>query len=293
MLLPQANHNVGLVMEGGGLRGLFTAGVIDVMMEHDISFPCAVGVSAGACFGVNMKSLQIGRALRYNVEMIGNPEYMSLRSFVKTGNYINAEYCYHTVPMEIDVFDRDLYARHPMQFHLVCTDADTGKPVYRKIDHIDYEALEWIRASASLPMISRPVELDGMRLMDGGLSDSIPVQYMEGMGYERNVVILTQPMGFRKKPSSHSWIYKVLCHKYPAIAQCLIDRPKMYNAQLDYIERQAQASKAFLIAPPEKLPIGRVEQNKDKYIQIYNEGRKACEAQLDNLKSFLQKHANL
>ncbi len=269
------------------MRGLYTAGILDVMMEQGITFPCAVGVSAGACFGVNMKSHQIGRALRYNLQMIGNPEYMGLGNYLKTGNYISAEYCYHIVPTEIDVFDAEIFTRDPMEFRLVCTDVDSGQPVYHIMDRFDYNELEWIRASASLPIISTPVCLEGRRLMDGGLSDSIPLRYMEQIGYERNVVVLTQPLGYRKTPSSHPWIYKLLCRKYPAMANRLIDRYKMYNEQLEYVEQQAKAGRILLIAPPDKLKIGRIEQDPAKLKSIYEVGRTVCEGQLSQIQSFL------
>jgi len=283
----QSNNQVGLVLEGGGMRGLFTAGVIDVLMERGIQFPLAVGVSAGACFGVNIKSLQIGRALRYNLQMMGNPKYMGLGSFLKTGDYINADFAYHVVPTQIDIFDTETYVQQPMQFHVVCTDVDSGMPVYKNLERIDYEGLEWIRASASLPMISNPVLLEGHRLMDGGLSDSIPLKYIEGQGYQRNVVILTQPLGYRKKKVSRPWLYRFLCRQYPKMAELLIARPANYNTQLEYVEAQARAGSVFLIAPPEKLQIGRVEQSKEKLQMCYDMGRKVCEAQLPALESFL------
>ncbi len=283
----QSNNNIGLVLEGGGMRGLFTAGVIDVLMEKGIQFPLAVGVSAGACFGVNMKSLQIGRALRYNLKMMGNPKYMGLGSFLKTGDYINADYAYHVVPTQIDIFDFDTYAKQPMQFHVVCTDVDSGNPVYKNLERVDYEGLEWIRASASLPMISNPVLLEGKRLMDGGLSDSIPLKYIEDLGYERNVVILTQPLGYRKTPASHPWLYKFLCRKYPVLADLLINRPAHYNAQLEYVEAQSKNGKTLLIAPPDKLEIGRVEQDPVKLQKIYDLGRSTCESHLARIQEFL------
>lgn len=284
----QSNNTLGLVLEGGGMRGLFTAGVLDVLMENNVQFPCAVGVSAGACFGVNIKSGQIGRAIRYNLQQLGNPQYMGLKSLIQTGDYINADYAYHVVPTQIDIFDNVAYQANPMQFHLVCTDVDSGQPVYHLVEQIDYEELEWIRASASLPMISNPVLLEGKRLMDGGLSDSIPLKYMEGLGYQRNLVILTQPLGYRKPSASHTWIYKMLCRKYPAMIQALINRPAKYNAQLEYVERQANNGQCFLIAPPAKLNIGRVEQNKDKLQFIYNQGRQVCQDKLPALLEFMQ-----
>ena len=289
MKQTQCNHNVGLVMEGGGMRGLFTAGVLDVLMENGIEFPCATGVSAGACFGVNLKSRQIGRALRYNVRMAGDRRYMSLYSLVTTGDIAGAEFCYHTMPGEIDVFDVEEYGRNPMQFHVVCTDIDTGEAVYRNIDHIDYEALEWIRASASLPIVSRPVLLDGRRLLDGGVADAIPLRHMESIGHDRNLVIVTQPMGFRKPATRHAWAYRLLCRKYPTLANQLIHRPEMYNAQLEYVEQQARDKKILLIAPPEKLDIGRVEQNPKQLKIIYNLGRKICTEQLASIQAFLAK----
>lgn len=284
----QSNNSVGLVLEGGGMRGLFTAGVIDVLMEHGVQFPLAVGVSAGACFGVNIKSLQIGRALRYNLQMMGDSRYMGLGSFLKTGNYINADFAYHVVPTQIDIFDFETYAKQPMQFHVVCTDVESGDPVYKNLDHIDYEGLEWIRASASLPMISEPVCLEGKQLLDGGLSDSIPLKYIEGQGYARNVVILTQPLGYRKTPASRPWLYKLLCRKYPKMAELLIARPANYNAQLEYVESKAKSGAVFLIAPPKKLEIGRVEQSKEKLRMCYDMGRKTCEENLSALIEFLK-----
>lgn len=280
---------LGLVLEGGGMRGLFTAGVLDELMEQglDYSFQGAVGVSAGACFGVNMKSGQQGRALRYNIKMCGNPNYISVRSLLTTGNLINADFCYHVVPTQIDVFDGEAFARHPMKFHLVCTDCLTGQPIYHEIDHVDYDVLEWIRASASLPMVSRPVALDGHTMLDGGISDSIPLRYFQQQGYDRNIVILTQPLGYRKKPYGALWLTKLLLRRYPKVVECMKHRHEMYNAQLDYVMEQAKAGNTLIIAPPETLPIGRVEQKPEKLRLITRLGREACLRQLDEIKNFL------
>ncbi|MBQ0057726.1 MAG: patatin family protein [Bacteroidales bacterium] len=280
--------NTGLVLEGGGMRGLFTSGILDVLLENGVKFPFTVGVSAGACFGVNYKSHQIGRALRYNVQMCGNPNYMSMRSWLKTGEYINSDFCYHVVPTQIDVFDWDTYAADPMKFHIVCTDIETGRPYYHDLKKVDYTGLEWIRASASLPIVSKPVELDGRKLMDGGLSDSLPLRYAESQGYERNVVILTQPLGYRKKPMPMLWLYKMAYSKYPNMIECLRTRHDVYNAQLEYVEQQAAAGKVLLIAPPHKLDIGRVEQNPEKLKAITQLGRETGLAMLERIKEFLK-----
>ena len=165
----------GLVLEGGAMRGLFTAGVIDVMMEHGIDFDGMVGVSAGSSFGCNFKSRQPGRVLRYNLRFGRDPRYMGLRSLLKTGNLVGAEFAYHVLPLELDIFDSQTFESNPMEFYMVCTDVSTGETVYHRMDKVDYDSLEWLRASASMPVVTRPVKVnDGRLLLDGGISDSIP-----------------------------------------------------------------------------------------------------------------------
>ncbi len=278
----------GLVLEGGGLRGMFTCGVLDVMMDHGITFDGAAGVSAGAAFGVNMKSGQRGRAIRYNLLMAGDKRYMSLRSLLLTGNLFNAEFCYHTVPCEIDIFDGDAFARNPMEFITVCTDVLTGKPVYHVMDHIDYDELEWIRASASLPLVARPVRVDGQVLLDGGLSDSIPLRFMQERGYGRTVTILTQPLGYRKKPTRHLGLIKFVTRHYPKVYECLRNRPDMYNGQLDYVMNQAAQGRTLLIAPTGKLDVGRVEMKREKLQKVYDEGCRVGKEMLPKIREYLR-----
>ena len=277
----------GLVLEGGGLRGMFTCGVLDVMMDNGIAFDGAVGVSAGAAFGVNMKSGQRGRALRYNLQMAGDKRYMSLCSLLLTGNLFNAEFCYHTVPCEIDIFDVEAFARHPMEFVAVSTNIITGEPVYHVLDHIDYDALEWIRASASLPLVAQPVHVGGQVLLDGGLTDSIPLRFMQRRGYERTVTVLTQPIGYRKTLSKHLWVMKLATRRYPKVYECLLKRPDIYNAELDYVMHEAVQGRTLVIAPTEKLEVGRVEMKREKLQKVYDEGRRVCEAMLPRIVAYL------
>jgi len=274
------NNKLGLVLEGGGMRGMFTCGVIDVLMEHGIKFDGAVGVSAGACFGVNIKSKQIGRAVRYQLSMVGNKRYMSLRSLLLTGNLVNAEYAYHIVPRDIDRFDIETFQQHPMEFIVVCTDVHTGQPVYHPLEPIDYDELEWIRASASLPLVAQPVCVDGLELLDGGLSDSIPLKYMQERGYARNVVVLTQPLGYRKPAARNLWAMRWSTRHYPVVLDCLRRRPEVYNAQLDYALAEGKKGNTLIIAPHEKLDIGRLEMNPAKILAVYHEGRRCCEEML-------------
>ena len=281
--------NMGLVLEGGGMRGLFTAGVMDVMMEHDIRFDGIVGVSAGATFGCNYKSHQIGRVLRYNIRFKDDPRYMGVRSLLLTGDLVAAEFSYHTLPNELDVFDSETFRRDPAEFHVVCTDVLTGEPVYHRIDRVNDEELDWIRASASMPIVSRPVRLDGRLLLDGGISDSIPLRYFQGQGFDRNVVILTQPKGFFKKRTKLMPLFHLFMHRYPAIIKAMSRRHIMYNDELVYLEEQERQGNILLIYPQDILPIGRTEQDEVKMRRVYAMGRETGESMLPAIQAFIKK----
>ncbi len=279
----------GLVMEGGAMRGMFTAGVTDVLMENGIEFDCGAGVSAGACFGCNYKSKQNGRVIRYNLRFCRDKRYCSVQSLIRTGNMFGAEFCYHTIPDKLDLFDYKTYAANPMEFFCVCTDILTGRPVYKKLKTADRCDLEWMRASASMPFVSQIVEQDGRKLLDGGISDSIPLRFMEKNGCPRNVVILTQPRDYIKKAGKSLTLMKLFYKKYPALIKCYVDRPKMYNEQLQYVRSSEKDGRAFVIAPPFSLPIGRVEHDPDKILEVYRIGRKAALKRLDDLKDFMSR----
>ena len=280
----------GLVLEGGGMRGLFTAGVMDVMMEQGIRFDGIVGVSAGATFGCNYKSHQAGRVLRYNIRFKDDPRYMGLRSLLCTGDLVGAEFSYHTMPRELDVFDTKAFHSDPTEFHVVCTDALTGEPVYHRIDQVDDEAFDWIRASASMPLVSRPVPLDGRLLLDGGISDSIPLRYFQGQGFDRNIVILTQPKGFYKKRTKLMPLFHLFMRRYPAIVRAMSRRHLMYNDELAYLEEQEKQGTILLIYPQDTLPIGRTEQDETKMRRVYAMGRQAAETMLPRIEQFLEVH---
>jgi len=278
----------GLIMEGGAMRGLFTAGVTDVLMENNIEFDGAIGVSAGAAFGCNVKSKQIGRALRYNVKYCKDKRYCSLYSLLTTGNLFGAEFCYHTLPDKLDVFDKETFYSNPMEFFVVCTNVLTGEPVYKKIEKEDEDMFgEWARASASLPFISKIVEIGGLKLLDGGISDSIPVRFMENIGYDRNVVILTRPKEYVKKQSSSIKLIKILLRNYPNLVRALEKRADMYNQTIEYICDKEEKGQIFVIRPNDNLPIERLESDPEKLNLVYNIGRKDMESEIIKLKEFL------
>ena len=278
----------GLVMEGGAMRGLFTAGVIDVMMENGIEYDGAIGVSAGAAFGCNYKSHQIGRVIRYNTTFAHDHRMCSIRNLVFTGDLYGADFCYNVLPRQLDVMDEETYLASPMKFYVVATDTETGQAVYHELDDLGQKNMDWMRASASMPVVSRPVEIDGKTYLDGGISDSIPLKAFEDMGYERNVVILTRPKGYFKKPQSMKKAMDMMLRKYPAIAEALRTRHLRYNDTLMYIERQKRDGKAYVIYPRQPLAVGKVEHDPQMMRQAYYEGRLEGQRHLETVRKFLE-----
>ncbi len=279
----------GLVLEGGAMRGLWTAGITDVMMEHDIWPDGLIGVSAGAAFGCNYKSRQTGRAIRYNTRFARDPRYSGLRSLLTTGDYFNAQFGYHIIPTQYDIFDNEAFNRNPMVFIAVCTDVETGKAVYRQLDKADNECYDYIRASASMPLVSKVVELGGQKLLDGGVSDSIPLEYFERIGYDRNIVILTQPLGYQKEHNRLMPLMRLSLRKYPKMIKALDERHMMYNRQLDYVAQAERERRCLVIRPEKKIPIGHICHNPDQMRQVYNLGRAAGEKHLNRILSFYNK----
>ncbi|MCI5722959.1 MAG: patatin family protein [Erysipelotrichaceae bacterium] len=282
----------GLVLEGGAMRGLFTAGVIDVLMENGITFDGAIGVSAGACFGVNVKSHQIGRALRYNLKYAKDPRYASIHSWLTTGDFFNAEFCYHTLPEKLDLMDMDTFHKNPMKFYLVATDIESGKPFYYEVEDINYESLEMVRASASMPMFAREVSLNGHLFMDGGISDSIPLRKFNEMGYTKNIVVLTQPESYQKKPQSMMKLIRTRYRKYPNMIADLENRHTSYNEAVAYVHEQVLQNQAIVIQPDDKLDIGRIEHDRTKIRGVYQEGRKSAMRKLAEIKKFLSQDSD-
>ena len=279
----------GLVLEGGALRGLYSAGIMDVMMEEGIGFDGLVGVSAGAAFGCNMKSRQIGRSLRYNQRFAKDWRYCSFRSWVRTGDLFGAEFAYHTMPNELDVFDNETFERNPMKYWVVATDVETGEAVYKQIECGGDVAFEWIRASASMPLCSRVVELEGHRLLDGGVSDSIPLLFMQQQGYQKNVVVLTQPADYLKGKNKFLPLMRISnLRKYPRFIQAMANRHYMYNAELELVWREERAGRAFVFRPKQALPIGHISHDPAEMQVVYDIGREDVKRRLQELREFLQ-----
>lgn len=278
---------VGLVLEGGAMRGLFTAGITDVTMEHNTYPDALIGVSAGAAFGCNMKSRQAGRAIRYNKRFARDARYSGWRSLLRSGDYFNAEFAYHVVPREYDVFDDEAFNANRMRFCAVCTDVLTGQPVYRWLDRVEATTYDWIRASASMPLVSRVVRIDGYSLLDGGISDSIPLQHMEEQeGIGRNVVVLTQPQGYRKEHNSLMPLMRIGLHRYPRLLEALDRRHEMYNRQLDYVAEAERQGRCLVIRPDGPIPIGHTCHDPEQMQRVYDMGRRKGEQCLQAIRDF-------
>ena len=279
----------GLVLEGGGLRGIFTAGVLDVLMEEGVKFDGAVGVSAGAAFGSNYKSEQNRRAIRYNLRFAKDPRYSSIMSLIATGNLFNAQFCYHDIPEKLDPFDWETFRKNPMEFYLVCTDVETGKAVYHLCDNDDeQEMLEWFRASGSMPLVSRIVEIGDKKLLDGGIADSIPLRFMEEQGYERNLVVLTRPANYVKTGNPLMPMIERGLRDYPEGVEAIRNRHIAYNEEVAYVRQREIGKYAFVIRPDRDLDIGRVEHDRIKIRAAYKAGRRKARKLLPEIMTFLE-----
>ena len=275
----------GLVIEGGGVRGIYAAGVLDVFMEQDLSFDGVIGVSAGAIHGCSYLSNQKGRSLRYYMNYCNDPRFMSIKSWITTGDIVGAEFCYHEIPDKLDIYDHDAFLKNDTPFYVTCSNVETGKAEYIQLTDMRTQ-IDYLRASASLPYFSRIVEMDEKKLLDGGATDSIPVDAFMELGYEKNVLILTRDIEYRKSPEL-SFLPKIVYRKYPAFAKALLNRHTAYNKTIERILELEKQGKVFVIRPEEPLNIGRMEKDPENVQRVYDIGYADAVKQMENLKVWL------
>ncbi len=279
----------GLVLEGGAMRGMFTCGVIDVLLENKISFDGVSGISAGAIFGLNYKSKQIGRGVRYNKKYGRDPRYFGLISLITTGDLYGKDFCYHEIIENLDPIDKKTYRENAIDFFVGATDVEKGIIRYHNCLDVDKSSIDWMRASASMPLVSTIVEVDGYKLLDGGVTDPIPYSIMEENGYDKNVIVLTQPRDFIKKKTSIIPIMKIVLHKYPKLVEAMANRHILYNKETDEIKEKEKQNKFFVISPKESLGIRRTENNPMELERVYQLGRAEAKEKLEDVKNFLRK----
>lgn len=275
----------GLVLEGGAMRGMFTAGVLDVFLENNITVDCVVGVSAGALFGVNYLSGQNGRVIRYNKRFNSDKDYMGIRPLLREGNIFSTEYAYDRVPRRLDPFDDEAFKKSGVPFYAVTTDVESGEPRYVRINSV-FEQMDTLRASGSMPFVSKPVEIDGRKYLDGGISDSIPFEWLSEQGCDKLIVILTRDMEYRKKQMNKALI-KTYGLKYPKVAEMLLTRHTLYNKSVELLKEWEAEGKAFVIRPSETIDIGRIEKKPEKLQSVYDLGRSDGKAVLGALGEYL------
>lgn len=277
---------VGLVLEGGAMRGMYTAGVLDVLMENNVRVDGIVGVSAGALFGVNYPSRQIGRVIRYNKRFSPDKNYIGLWPLLKEGNIVSTQFAYNEVPRKLDVFYDEAFRASGIPFYAVVTNLQTGEGEYLLLESV-FEQMDILRASGSMPFVSRPVLWQGKRYLDGAIADSIPYRWMAEQGYEKRIVVLTRQEGYRKKPMNQA-LCKIMYRKWPKFVQKLLTRHSAYNAALDELQQWRSEAKAFVLRPSQEIKIGRVEKDPEKLQAVYDLGRKDAQAQLAQLQDYLQ-----
>lgn len=263
--------NIGLVLEGGGMRGIYTAGILDFFMDKNIYFPYVIGVSAGACNAASYISRQKGRNKKVTLDYIDDSRYLSYRNFFKEGSIFGMNFMFEEIPNKLIPFDYNAYNNSEETFVIVATDCNTGTPVYFYKES-GHDILNQLKASSSLPFLSPIVDINGMKLLDGGIGDSIPIKKSIEDGNEKNIVILTRNKGYRKKPTKGSFISKKIYKNYDYLVEAINNRYKIYNETLDYIEELESKNQVFIIRPSEQVKVGRLEKDKTKLENLFNQG---------------------
>ncbi len=280
-------HQAGLVLEGGGMKGVYTAGVLDFFLDKGIEFSSVYGVSAGACHMCSYLSKQRGRAFAVNVDYLDSSDYCSMKSLLTTGDLFNVDMCYHRIPEQLNPYDYGAFERYEGRAYSVATNIETGMPEYFRIRDMKAD-IDKIRASASLPLVSRNVMIQGRPYLDGGISDAIPLQKSIIDGNMRNVVIMTKEEGYVREPFKELGLIRLKYGKYPKVYELMKDRHIRYNRLLRYIEDQQKNDRAFVIRPKHKSGVGRVEKDKEKLKNLYLEGYEDARECFEELQNYLE-----
>ena len=277
----------GLVVEGGGMRGVYTAGVLDYFMEKNLYFDDCYGVSAGACHISSYVSKQIGRSIKVTLDYINDKRYCSVNSLIKTGDMFGVEMLYDLIPNKLELYDYDTFNKFKGNFYSVVTNCKTGKAEYIKIKDMKKDIIA-VRASSSLPLLSRIVEINGKEYLDGGITDSIPIKKSIKDGHKKNVVILTRDKTYRKSKPKFLSFFKLKYKKYPNLVKAIENRYKMYNETLDFLEEEKAKNKVFIIQPKLPVKISRIEKDKDKLKELYDQGYEDAKEIYEDLMKFLE-----
>lgn len=280
-------ENIGLVLEGGGMRGVYTAGVLECFLENNLMFPYVIGVSAGACNAASYLSRQKGRNKKVNIGFSNHPKYISYKNLIRKKELFGMDFIFDEIPNRLVPFDYDTFHKGSERFIIGTTDCMTGEPLYFEKNQYPEDVLQLLRASSSLPFMAPIIQYAGYHLLDGGISDPIPLKKSESEGNLRNVVVLTRNAGYRKKESKFKWLLQRTYGQYPGLVQAMMNRYKKYNETVDYLEEKEKQGTVFIIRPKDRLKVGRIEKNQDKLLDLYNQGYQDAERLLPELKEWV------
>lgn len=282
-------YQAGLVLEGGGMKGIYTAGVLDFFLEKGLEFSSVYGVSAGACHMCSYLSKQKGRALDISIDYLDSKKYCSIESLLMTGDLFNVNTCYHLIPDYLYPYDHEAFEQYQGKAYSVVTNIETGKPEYLRLRDMRRD-ISKVQASASLPLVSRNVKINDKYYLDGGISDSIPLQKSIMDGNRKNIVVMTKETGYIREAASGAQLALIKARylKYPKVYELMADRHLRYNNTLKYIESRHASGQAFVIRPKEKSKVGRIEKDKEKLLALYEEGYRDAADCYENLLAYLE-----
>jgi predicted patatin/cPLA2 family phospholipase len=280
-------NNVGLVLEGGGMRGVYTAGVLECFLEHEISFPYVIGVSAGACNAASYLSKQKGRNHTVNIEYVSDPRYLSWRNFWKNKQFFGMDFIFDEIPNKLVPYDYDTFYKNGTEFVIGTTDCHTGSPLYFSKNDYGQDLLTVLKASSSLPFIAEEISFKDKVLLDGGISDPIPIKKAKQDGFKKNIVVLTRNQGYYKKPSRFQFLVKKKYPEYTGLQSAIKQRYQKYNETIHYLEEEEKNGNALIIRPTVPLEVGRMERNPDKLGKLYQAGYHDGENYLDKIRQWV------
>lgn len=282
-------NQVGLVLEGGGMRGVYSAGVMEYFLEKDIYFPYVIGVSAGACNAASYLSKQKGRNRKVNIDFISDPRYLSWRNYYRHRQLFGMDFIFDEIPNSLVPFDYEAFYQNTSEFVIGTTDCQTGEPLYFTKSDYGKNVLPILKASSSLPFVAPEIEYNSKILLDGGISDPIPIKKAQCDGFKKNIVILTRNEDYRKSPSRFHYLVKRRYGHYPGLVNAIKNRYQKYNETLEYLNEQQEKGSVFILRPGQKLKVGRMERNQEKLSSLFEQGYMDAKNSFDNLKVWIQK----
>ena len=279
---------IGLILEGGGMRGIYTAGVLDFFIDKNIEVDLVIGVSAGGCHAASYLSKQYKRAYHTNIDYINDKEYLSFRNLIKTGSIFGMDLMFNKIPNELYLYDHDTFRKSKSKFTVVTTNCETGKAEYITLTDMKKDIM-YLQASCSIPMFANIVEIDGYNLVDVGVSDSIPIEYAINQGCDKNIVILTRDKTYRKNKVKFLPVIKRKYKNYPKLVRAIENRHINYNKSLDLVKSLEEKNEVFVIRPKSPVKVSQIEKNKDKLIELYNDGYNDAKDAYEKIIEFINK----